>query len=316
MKIRRIIQALRTSRVLALGLLGAAISAPAPASAQTVAVVQRLPEATAAQLRRDVKQAREADARPFIVTTDIVRNAHAADQLARARKAPIALQLARLGPPGLLPMLEILAEGPPKTMTEGVQEIRRDLIEAVGLLRQPRSLAVLGAILDDPTEEEETTTIAAEAVARLGTDEAATRVLRALDAATHPVRARAILAGIGECRRLRVADALAARLRSASDPATARITARSLGRAGNAWAWKTIADRSEESRVRESAARALVEAFVRQNGEARTAADNALMVVDDPHTPALIADAKRGASAETVKALDALAARFANNPAR
>jgi hypothetical protein len=312
---RRTIKVLRG--VLAFGLLGASVGASTVASAQPVAVIHRLPEATAAELRRDVKQARDADPRPFIVTNDIVRNARSADQAARARKAPIALQLARLGPSGLLPMLEILAEGTPKTVpADGVQAIRRDLIEAVGLLRQPRSLAVVGAILDDPTEEEDTTRTAAEAVARLGTDEAANRVVRALDGATDAVRARAILAGMGECRRLRVADAIASRLRTTTDDATARIAARSLGRAGNAWAWKTTSDRAEEARVRESAARALVEAFVHRTGEARTAADNALMVVDDLHTPTLIAEARRGASPETIKALDALAVRFANNPAR
>jgi hypothetical protein len=40
------------------------------------------------------------------------------------------------------------------------------------------------------------------------------------------------------------------------------------------------------------------------------------MVVDSSDTPALIADAKRGASAETLAALSDLEARFARNPAR
>lgn len=302
---------------LAVGLLGASVSATAVASGAPVApVIRRLPEATAAELRRDVKQARESDLRPFLATSDIVAKARSADDLARARKAPVALELARLGPGGLLPMLELLAEGIPRTVTEGVQDVRRDLIEAVGLLRQPRSLVILGAILDDAAEEEETTRTAAEAIARVGTDDAAARVVRALDNATDPVRARAILAGMGECRKVRVVDSIAARLRAPVDADTARVAARSLGRSGNAWAWRTAPDRSEEGRVRETAARALVDAFVRHTGEARKAADNALMVVDDPHTPGLIAEAKRGASPETVKALDALAVRFANNPTR
>jgi hypothetical protein len=121
---------------------------------------------------------------------------------------------------------------------------------------------------------------------------------------------------MGECRRSRVTTALAERLRTTSDEATARIAARSLGRAGNAWAWRTLGDRSEEARIRETAAKALVDAFVRHDGEARTAASNALMVVDAPQTPALIDEAKKTAGPKTIKALDALATRFARNPAR
>jgi hypothetical protein len=121
---------------------------------------------------------------------------------------------------------------------------------------------------------------------------------------------------MGDCRRIRVTEAIAARLRTTNDDATARAAARSLGRAGNAWAWKTIADRSEESRIRGVAARSLVESYVRHTGEERMAASNALMVVDAPETLTFIADAKRGASPEVVKALDALEARFARNPSR
>ena len=121
---------------------------------------------------------------------------------------------------------------------------------------------------------------------------------------------------MGDCRRIRITEALASHLRSTNDEEVARAVARSLGRAGNAWAWKTVADKSEEARIRETAARALVDAYVRRDGEARTAASNALMVVDAPETPALIAQAKKGAPADAIKALDALAERFARNPSR
>ena len=317
----------RATLALVAGLVALSASTTATSSAQPaaprVAVIQRLPQATAAELRRDVEQARDVDVRPFLVTRGIVERAPVADAAARNRKAPVALQLAKLGPPAVLPLLEMLAEGPPKLVrVAGVSEsesalaARRDIIEAVGLLRQPRALPVLAAILDDLTEDVDTTTTAAEAIARIGTDESASRLLRALDGAGDPVRVRAILAGMGECRRLRIVDAIATRLRTTTDDATARVAARSLGRAGNAWAWKTAADSTEEAKVRESAARGLVDAFVRRTGEARKAADNALMVVADPHTPALIAEAKRGAPPETVAALDALAERFARNPTR
>jgi HEAT repeat protein len=213
-------------------------------------------------------------------------------------------------------MLEMLAVDPPRGIpAASAPGVRRDLIEAVGLLKDARALPVLTSILDDSTEDAETTRTVAEAVARIGTDEAATQLLAALDASKGE-RTRAILAGMGDCRRLRVTEALASHLRATSDESMARAAARSLGRAGNAWAWKTVADRSEEARIRQTAARALVDAYVRRDGEARYAASNALMVVDAPETPALIAEAKKGASSESVKALDALAERFARNPSR
>lgn len=291
-------------------LSGSAAAAPAPA------VAFKMPAKPFAELRKDVAQARAVDPRAFAAVSGIVSHAHEADARARGRKAPVALYLAKLGPSALMPMLEMLAIDPPRGVpATSAAGVRRDLIEGVGLLKDPRALPVLTTILDDATEDAETTRTASEAVARIGTEEAATRILSALDASSGE-RTRAILAGMGDCRRLRVTEALASRLRATNDDAVARAAARSLGRAGNAWAWKTLADRSEEARIRETAARALVDAYVRRDGEARDAASNALMVVDAPETPALIAQAKKGASPDVVKALDALAERFARNPAR
>jgi HEAT repeats len=276
----------------------------------------RMPAQPFADLRRDVVQARAADPRPFAMVNDIVTFAPEVNAHARARRAPIALYLAKLGPSAVLPVLEKLAIDAPRGLTtQSAPILRRDLIEAVGLLHDPRGLPVLSAIIDDETEDEETTRTATEAIARIGTDEAASKLVASL-AGARDARARAIVAGMGECRRLLVTEAAAERLRVTTDDATARVAARALGRAGNAWAWRTMADRSEEARIRETAARALVEAFARRNGEERTAAANALLVVDAPETPALIAAAKKGAIPDTVKALEGLAARFARNPTR
>lgn len=276
----------------------------------------RMPTDPSANLQKEVARARAIDPRTFAVVNGIVVHAAEADGRARGRKAPTALYLAKLGPSALMPMLEMLAIDPPRGIPAATAPgVRRDLIEAVGRLKDPRALPVLTPILEDQTEDADTTQTVAEALARIGTQQAATRLLSALEASTG-ARTRAILAGMGECRHLRIAEALAARLRGASDEAVARAAARSLGRAGNAWAWKTLADRSEEARIRVTAARALVDAYVRLDGEARDAASNALMVVDAPETPALIAEAKRGASPTVVNALDALAERLARNPSR
>jgi HEAT repeat protein len=308
------------SYALALGLAALAATTTvtgnvAAAPPKTTAAL-RMPAKSLAELKIEIARARSIDPRSFVAVNGIISSAADADARARGRKAPIALYLAKLGPSALMPMLEMLAidapRGVPATSAPGV---RRDLIEAVGLLRDARALPTLFAILDDTTEDAATTRTVTEAVARIGTEEAASRLLSALDASSDD-RTRAIIAGMGDCRRLRVTEALASRLGATHDDAVARAAARSLGRAGNAWAWKTLTDRSEEARIRETAARALVDSYVRRDGEERGAASNALMVVDAPQTPALIAEAKKGASPEVVKALDALAERFARNPSR
>lgn len=258
-------------------------------------------------LKNDFARARQLDPAPFVNVATIVSAAPSAHEKARGRRAPIAQQLARLGPAATLPMLEKLTE-------EQSPVVRRDLIEALGLVGDARSTTVLGGIVRDATEDAETTRTTAEALARIGTDDAATHLLGALDASSG-ARTRAVLAGMGELRKVRITEAIAARVRTGDDD-TVRIAARSLGRAGNAWAWKTLADKTEETRIRETAAKALVAAFVAHTGEARTAASNALMVVDAAITPSLIADARATANAETQTALDQLADRFAHNPSR
>lgn len=290
-------------------------AAPTPAAVQAHGF--RMPaKPISAEVQKDVAKARAVDPRAFVAVNGIISHAAEADARARGRKAPIALYLAKLGPSALMPMLEMLAVDPPRGLpAASAPGVRRDLIEAVGLLKDPRALPVLASILEDTTEDADTTRTVAEAVARIGTEDAANHLLAALGASRGD-RTRALLSGMGDCRRLRVTEALASHMRSTNDDSVARAVARSLGRAGNAWAWKTLADRSEETRIRGTAARALVDAYVRRVGEARIAASNALMVVDAPETPDLIAQAKKGASPDVTKALDALAERFARNPSR
>ena len=294
-----------------------ATAAPSSVPSDVGAPAVRMPAQELDALRREVARARAADGRPFAELARLVALAPELNERARARRAPLALYVAKLGPNALMPALEMIALAPPRSVPGASgRAIRRELIEAVGLLRDPRALRVLSPILDDVAEDFETTRTATEAMARIGTEAAAQKILSVL--ATAPAdRARAVIGGMGECRQLPVIEALAERLRTATDETTARIAARSLGRAGNAWVWPTLRDRREETRIRETAARALVDAFVRHEGEARSAASNALMVVDAPETPALIADARRATSSpETARALDELAARFARNPAR
>lgn len=260
--------------------------------------------------------ATSASADPRTEVRQAVLHKSALDAKARGHRAPVALYLRGMGKQALDPMLEIVSGGPAAAglPAEAVTGARRDLVEAIGMLRDPKAIPVVAAVLDKESDEALVRT-AAEALARIGTDDAVLRLRGAL-ARSIGVRANAILAGMGECRRESIAKLLADRLSAHPDEATARVLVRSLGSAGNAWAWKTMPSRSEEAAVRAVAARALVDAFVRYDGEVRAAASNALMVVDDASTPALIAAARANAGGDTSRALDALSSRFAANPAR
>ncbi len=259
-----------------------------------------------------------ASADPRTDVRKAVLQKQALDAKARGHRAPIALYLRGLGKQALDPMLEIVSGGPAAAglPSDAVVRARRDFVEAIGVLRDPKATPVIAALLDKDGDDELVRT-AAEALARIGTDDAVARLRGAL-ARSSGSRATAILAGMGECRREVVTKLLAERLRAHPDEATARVLVRALGSAGNAWAWKTMASRNDEAAVRSLAARALVDAFVAYDGDVRVAASNALMVVDDASTPALVAAARAStsANADTARALDALSARFATNPAR
>jgi HEAT repeat protein len=216
-------------------------------------------------------------------------------------------------------MLELVAFDAPASATDAATDrerasVERDLVEAIGLLRDPRALPVLVAVLGRETEFASART-AAEALARLDSDEAAGALLAALGKASGE-RATAILAGMGACHRASVARALAARLAAHPDDAVARHLVRSLGQVGNAWAWKTLSERGDEAAARGAAAAALVTAFVEYGGEVRESAAKALLVVDDASTSALLEAARRGATGDVALALDDLARRVAQNPSR
>jgi hypothetical protein len=214
-------------------------------------------------------------------------------------------------------MLELVAfDAPPLAAGETAEDrasVSRDLVEAIGMLRDPRSLPVLVAVLDRDADAASTRT-AAQAIARLDSAEAAATLLASVGKATGD-RANAIYAGMGDCHRTVIARALSDRLAAAHlDDTAAHQIVKSLGHTGSAWAWKTLADRSEEAASREAAARGLVATYVQYTGEVREAAAKAILVVDDAHTGALIETARHGASPEVATALDALSFRLAHNP--
>jgi hypothetical protein len=273
-------------------------------------------------LKADIEKARVETPDLFRQVYDIAKHAGELDASARRQGTPLTMHFKVLGNRALMPMLELLAfdgHAPADLTPSARAALRVGLIEAVGIIRDARAVPVLARIALRERDVD-TTHASADALGRIGTDEAFDALVTALESAdtTTPggERVLALLAGVGSSRRVDGTKLLAKRLDARPDAVTAKALAKALGVAGNAWAWKTLASRTDEATVRELAARALVKAYVGYAGEARTAASNALLVVDDAHTAALLTEARRTASSDQATALDELAAKLAKNPTR
>lgn len=305
------------SLVLACGLLLG--TGTAHAESGVVISTKQLSVKDGAALTAAIAKAKADDPTAFQRVAHVVAGVEKLDKNKRGRFATIAPHLAQLGKPALLPMLEMLAvRGPARGQLRDSAWItlRVGLIEAVGALRDPVAVPVLDTILDSERDYW-VVRAAAEALGRIGQDGSADKLVK-LARASGP-KQKAVLAGIGDCRRLVVAKGLADVARTQADAELALLAVKALGGVGNSWAWKTpaVQKSGEEHEVRATAAAALVDAFVRfDDPQARLTARKAILLVDDPSTPALIEAAKRNASAATRAALDALAVKVANNPLR
>jgi len=270
-----------------------------------------------ATLKVKINRARAKNPRVFQKVAMAPQLAVEMDEQKRGRAASITLPLRALGPDALYPMLEMLSvDGPTRgKMSESAwTTLRSGLLEAVGLLRDKRAKPVLEGILRHESDFE-VVRAAAEALGRIGDDDSAKKLAKlALKPSKKQV---AVVAAIGECRRVVAAEALE-KLVGSGDDAEERAVIKSLGTIGSSWAWATpeVAKSGEGTKVRAIAARALMKAFVGSNGYTREKAKRALMMVDDPSTSGLIARAKKGARAELAAALDELALAMAQNPAR
>jgi hypothetical protein len=268
--------------------------------------------AEVARTRRERPQAFERLAR-------VVEEVEALDAAKRGPLAVLTPHLKGLGPEALWPMVERLVfapEAPVPEETSARLALTVGLVEAAGALRDARLEPLWKALLEGTEARPLVLHAAAEALAKLDSDEAA-RVLVRLSREGGP-RGEAALAGMGNCRRLVVARALAGALEARPEAARARLLIRALGDVGSAWAWRTpaVKARAEEGRVRHVAAEALLRAYLSQQGEVRQAASNALLRVDAPETASLLTASRQGASDAQRAALDALAERLRRNPLR
>lgn len=280
----------------------------------------RLPSQARTSLLGEIAKAKKESPAAFKALTQVHGRLPALDAQKRGRFPLVTPLLRSLGRESLMPMLEQIAVDAPargELSDAAWSAWRAGLIEAVGELRDGRSAPVLTAILDGDESDAMVVRAASAALGQLGDDASAQKLVSLSKSATG-ARLSAIVAGMGECHRAAIADALGGKLGAHPDDALAKTTVKALGSVGSSWAWKTpqVAVSGEEAPTRAAAAKALVAAFVAYEGEVRAAAATQILVVDDPSTPALISAAKQSASPTLAAQLDRLAERFAKNPAR
>lgn len=212
---------------------------------------------------------------------------------------------------------EIALDGSPRVSSQDPTGLawKVSLLEALGSLHDERSKEVLKAVLDGPETEFSIVRAAAAALGRLRTDDVVEWMVERSRRSGE--KQLGILAGMGFCHRAASALRLGEALLATSSDREAVVLAEALGTVGSAWAWKTrsISASGEEETTRSTAARTLVKGFVAFEAPlTRIRIQQALLVVDWPETPTIIAESKTGAEPETVAALDELQSAFESSP--
>lgn len=209
------------------------------------------------------------------------------DKQRRGRIATVGTMLDDIGPEGLAPMLvELLEDRPFDGMRDSVRRgWRIGLLFAVGRQRNPEARAVLEHVLRTEPDVEILTS-ASEALGKLQ-DDAATAVLVA-EAQGNSPRALAILRGMGQCRRVSMANHLSSRIVNATGEEL-DATIEALRDVGNSWAWRTdvVAASGESEAVRQTVTTALLSAW-RVHPDARNAIRKAVLIVDAAQAPELV----------------------------
>jgi hypothetical protein len=116
--------------------------------------------------------------------------------------------------------------------------------------------------------------------------------------------------GLGFCRRPEVASHLAARLAEHPPDPTARAVADAIGFLGSSWAWEALGSErvAEGLRMRQMLTHVLLAAWPGYEAGARKTIGHALLELDHPSLPGLLADLRGRvppAQAEEVRRLEA-----------
>jgi hypothetical protein len=319
-KMKRTVLA-RALSVFAVAASVATVSGSACAAGGAVLSSADIPQAARGSLESAIAEARKSDPKSFEDVAALRRRLPEFDAKKRGEVAMIAIPLEDMGPRALWPIVEELAfqSEPAGDLTPGAwRDWRVALIEALGLIHDPRTEPVVLSLLAKRDNDVPLLRASVEAAGRLGTRAAVNKIvaLRPGDLALR----RAVWEGMGECHAMACVQTLGTSLAaSVSDGESTAIVARALGRSASSWAWQTpgLAATGEGPAVRAAAAKALVGAFSTVAASAsRDSILRALTVVEDPSTVKLLRDLRQKADPELARDLDKAIERFAASPAR
>jgi hypothetical protein len=272
------------------------------------AVLVKLAPADAAAPQQQVAAAKRSAPQAFSAVQAVRAQMAAIDARKRGRFAPVTPRLNAI-PDATWALAEALAfegaldEALPRSAHVAWQT---GLLEALGARRDVKTEALLIAALEGATEPEVLRS-AADGLGRLGSDGAAAALVRVASGQTGAAR-DAVLAGMGSCRRLVVADFLARQLAASTSEKEQLALIKALSVVGNEWALETPAGapvKAEVPQLRAIAAGALVKRFSESSGNVRQQAQDAILVVNAPETKLLLAQVR----VKDPAAVDALLAK-------
>jgi hypothetical protein len=220
-------------------------------------------------------------------------------------------ELRALGAEALLPMLEALAFDAPDRNGLSDDEWRAleaGMLKAVGVLRDNKAAPVVRVIFAQQAGVSAVSIEAAEALGRI-CDKQSFDMLVAHAQPGQALRSSAVQ-GLGECRTIASAKALAALVKSAS-PAEVETFAAALGSVASSWAWAAMGDAydSESDAVRQLVVATLMEVYAAHEAP-REAVLRGIIMADHPNTLGHIQKLRAGASGSLATALDKLESRY------
>ena len=274
-----------------------------PASAESL----RMAPAAKAELTRSIAADRSAHPEAFARVAALRGRVVELDAHKRGPLPAVAPLFRKAAPEDFFALAELGAYGPPDAASlslSAVRALRAGALEALGRIGDARALPVLRAVLEGDDDDMVVQGAAAEGLGRLASAESLAVLTRALGG-TKPQRIAA-LRGLAVSHRASAAQELARFAQLPADAEMRLATLRALGEAGAAWAVTAPNARAaaDAATVRSTAARALVSALLREQGELETEAADALLLVAAPETAELLRAALPGQPAEKRAAVE------------
>ena len=264
-------------KLLVSSILGSALLVAPTAFADGISIAaSALPNEARAKLENDIAAAKASQPKAFLAVKNV--KGHRPEHYGKNRNPfpTVSRELRGLGAPALLPMLEALAFTAPergKLSDAEWDALAIGMLEAVGVIKDARASAVVGAIFESSSVRPAVRLAAARAAGRLGGDAQLAAAHRLTPRAVTPLELAAIH-GLGEMMRLEAAKHVAQILGSTKDAAVAEAAATALGTLGSSWGWKSLGPKAAATglEVRKLCANALVPRALRGKQSLRKAA--------------------------------------------